>query len=44
MTPTHLALEYVVAGELFDRMCFTGRLSEDEVNLLEVGSFYKIFF
>lgn len=33
LTPTHLAivLEYAAGGELFDRICTAGRLSEDEV-------------
>ncbi|XP_057456492.1 serine/threonine-protein kinase SRK2A-like [Lotus japonicus] len=32
LTPTHLAivLEYAAGGELFDRICTAGRLSEDE--------------
>ncbi|KAL5181727.1 Serine/threonine-protein kinase SRK2A [Glycine soja] len=33
LTPTHLAivLEYAAGGELFERICNAGRLSEDEV-------------
>jgi len=38
LTHTHLAivLEYAAGGELFERICNAGRLSEDEVDHLVV--------
>jgi hypothetical protein len=35
LTPTHLAIvmDYAAGGELFDRICDSGRFSEDEVTL-----------
>ena len=42
LTPTHLAivLEYAAGGELFERICNAGRLSEDEVGCVCVISLY----
>ena len=43
LTPTHLAvgMEYVAAGELFERICNAGRFSEDEVyQLYYMGVFH----
>lgn len=35
LTPTHLAIvmEYAAGGELFERICRTGRCVEDEVSM-----------
>jgi len=46
LTPTHLAIvmEYAAGGELFERICKSGRFSEDEVPIqLSLDLFFFVF-